>query len=239
MIDSIAANYRAEKTSTSSATSGKGSRAETLADRNAQLIALGAQLRRLAREHDCAIVVANQVSDRFVNPAASSLPVGGTPRSSAGAGQSSSSPAAGMMLPPSQVGFAPSGTSAPPPPQVLSLDHQLRWFSGWGDDPASLLGGLGADEGRGEKNPAMGLTWANQIDCRIAVLKEERLSSSEAGTAAEWAPRRWRRFMRCVFSSWAEPSGERDRGVEFEVWAGGVKAVSKKAAGTLEPVDKS
>ena len=191
-----------------------------LADRNAQLILLGAQLRKLAREHDCAIVVANQVSDRF-NPLPPPFPssVGGTQRSETA--YQSSSPAVG---PPSQVVPPSSALTVQPPPQVLSLDHQLRWFSGWGDDPAGLLVGIG--EGKGEKSPAMGLAWANQIDCRVAVLKEQRLGENEGG--AEWAPRRWGRFMRCVFSAWTPPTGEGDKGKEFEIWEGGVRALEKE-----------
>lgn len=32
--------------------------------------------------------------------------------------------------------------------------------------------------------------------------------------------------MRVVFAPWVAGCGEGDKGVEFEVWAGGVKAVS-------------
>ncbi|KAL9012621.1 MAG: hypothetical protein Q9180_009085, partial [Flavoplaca navasiana] len=67
IIDSIAANYRAERSSSS--TSGAA-----LGLRSTQLIQLGHQLRSLAREHNCAIVVSNQVADRFAPILSSSPP---------------------------------------------------------------------------------------------------------------------------------------------------------------------
>ena len=53
--------------------------------------------------------------------------------------------------------------------------------------------------------------------------------------SADWAPSRWRRWMRVVFAPWAAAAmdgvGERGRGrgrgVEFEIWAGGVRAVGE------------
>ncbi|KAG9746106.1 P-loop containing nucleoside triphosphate hydrolase protein, partial [Aureobasidium melanogenum] len=64
IIDSVAANFRAEfdRAGTNSS--------DALARRSLQLTQLGAHLRDLARSHNIAIVVANQVLDRF-GPAAS------------------------------------------------------------------------------------------------------------------------------------------------------------------------
>ena len=43
--------------------------------------------------------------------------------------------------------------------------------------------------------------------------------------SAEWTPRRWRRWAKVVFASWTPPVGEGGRGVEFEIWTGGLRAV--------------
>ncbi|KAL8677062.1 MAG: hypothetical protein Q9224_007226, partial [Gallowayella concinna] len=67
VIDSIAANYRAERSSASTAGAALGLR-------STQLVQLGHQLRSLAREYDCAVVVSNQVADRFTPIPTSSPP---------------------------------------------------------------------------------------------------------------------------------------------------------------------
>jgi DNA repair protein RAD57 len=60
VLDSVAANYRAEFEK-------KDARdgAASMAKRGAQLVELGALLRDIARTEHVAIVVANQVADRF------------------------------------------------------------------------------------------------------------------------------------------------------------------------------
>ena len=205
VLDSIAANYRAE--------SGSANTPSALASRSAQLVRLGALLRSLSRHHNCAIVVANQVADRFA-------PVSSTSRLSASvsAGIFSSSPASTAM-------------SSTPAPSVLSLDHQQRFFTGWGAESSTPSHNL--------KTPSLGLVWANQIACRIALVKERDYGSAGTGEGevavegiegAEWTSRRWRRWMRVVFAPWRKGTGEKDKGVEFEVWSGGVRAVIKTAA---------
>ncbi|KAK2071923.1 hypothetical protein P8C59_006308 [Phyllachora maydis] len=74
VIDSVAANYRAEfergAVSASSAPSRRGASSASshnMGERSADLVRLGMQLRELARKHDIAVVVANQVADRFGN----------------------------------------------------------------------------------------------------------------------------------------------------------------------------
>lgn len=47
--------------------------------------------------------------------------------------------------------------------------------------------------------------------------------------AAEWAPQRWRRWMRVVFAPWVEGTG--GKGVEFEIWGGGVRTVGTRSYG--------
>ena len=63
IIDSVAANYRAEFEARAGGTA-------MMARRSAELIRLGGLLRDLARTEDVAVVVANQVADRFM-PASS------------------------------------------------------------------------------------------------------------------------------------------------------------------------
>ena len=180
-----------------------------------QLVRLGALLRSLAREHDCAIVVANQVADRFA-------PLPATTRSSAATSglnnPLSSSPAS-----------TPSTTFTPP--AVLSLDHQQRFFTGWGSHPSSI------QENQSLKTPSLGLVWTNQISCRIALVKERAYEESKMiggkegndGVigGAEWSPGRWRRWMRIAFAPWVIGTEEQDMGVEFDIWGGGLRAVGQ------------
>ncbi|KAF6231343.1 hypothetical protein HO173_010486 [Letharia columbiana] len=206
ILDSIAANYRAERSSANTPFA--------LATRSAQLVRLGALLRSLSREHNCAVVVANQVADRFA-------PVSTTSRASASISVGnvfSSSPAS-------------TATTSVPAPSVLSLDHQQRFFTGWGAEPSTPSHNL--------KTPTLGLVWANQITCRIALVKERDYGSAGTGEGevavddiggAEWNSRRWRRWMRVVFAPWVKATGERERGVEFEIWSGGARVVNKAAA---------
>jgi DNA repair protein RAD57 len=159
-----------------------------MAERRARLAGLGAQLRRLAREMRVAVVVSNQVADRIA-PAAdlslSSMPAA-----------SSTAPATGGRRPQQQQQV-----------DALALDHQQRWFTGWGDAPPPA--------GSGEKTPALGLAWANQIAGRVALACESPDEVPAGGYRRRW--------MRVVFAKWA-PQTE-GRGVEFRVTAEGVEGV--------------
>ena len=213
VIDSIAANYRAER-------SGQHAPA-ALAERSGQLSRLGSQLQGLARRFNCAIVVSNQVADRFAPvPCASAL-------SAANANPATSSP----RLP-----------SSPPPQQQASsfnpliFDHQLRFFSGWGSDPQSTPYDL--------KSPALGLAWANQLACRLVLVKT---ASHEGGSRrppskgvskqerADWAPRHWRRWLNVAFAAWTDTTEGADEGVEFEIWAGGIRSMSATTTQYIKP----
>lgn len=212
IIDSIAANYRAE-----------GSSANTpfaLATRSAQLVRLGALLRALSREHNCAVIVANQVADRFATVSNASQPS----RSVSARNAFSSSPAS-------------TATSSTPAPSVLNLDHQQRFFTGWGAEPLTPSYSL--------KTPSLGLVWANQIACRVALVKGSHYGSAQAGESgvavkgiegAEWNSQSWRRWMRIVFAPWVKGTGEKETGVEFEIWSGGVRAVSKAVAQSQDAI---
>ncbi|KAL9129256.1 MAG: hypothetical protein Q9217_002236 [Psora testacea] len=232
VIDSIAANYRAEK--------GSGENAAALASRSAQLIKLGALLQNLAREHKCAIVVANQVGDRFSS--FPTYPATGMGRRPPGINSMQQRPNhfSSLPTPAATPGAKNNAAATAPLSPVLSLDHQQRFFTGWGDSPYP-------HDSENLKTPTLGLTWANQIACRIALVKVPAFTRSFGGpsregavvgsraaeeasleSGGEWAPRRWRRWMRMVYAPWAEPTEEGQKGVEFEVWAGGVRAINAR-----------
>ncbi len=193
-----------------------------LANRAAQLAKLGKFLRDLAKEENIAVVVANQVSDRFEQLDAtvrhdhyrSSSPM------------LSSSPA-----PPSTRGALPSSAGHPDAStreSTLSLDFQQRFFTGWGDE-------MHGTSSEGLKTPALGLGWTNQIACRIALKMEAWRASASAddGTISSyqggniWKDRKKRRFLRVVFAPWTPATKEP---VEYEIRPAGVAACNAEDA---------
>jgi DNA repair protein RAD57 len=92
-------------------------------------------------------------------------------------------------------------------PDPLSLDHQMCWFTGWGDHRNDLSN---------LKTPSLGLVWTNQISARIALTKAAR-SNREGKT---------RRWFRLVFAPWAAPT--RERGIEYEITTAGIKVITKE-----------
>ena len=230
IMDSVAANYRAEfERGNSSA-----ARGSNMATRGNDLVRLGHRLRELARKHNLAVVVANQVADRFSSP---SIPRGShlMARMSQGSPLASRSKARAAPLPAaeptsSMAEMVRSSMPEPPPeeppaPPALLLDHQQRWFSGWGDDPY-------ADYAL--KTPSLGLVWSTQIACRIALYKRPVYGRSrhveDEDTGAPIL-KSWRRWMKVVFAPHVPPSSQGiGRGPEFEVTMGGIRAVEKKKA---------
>lgn len=114
---------------------------------------------------------------------------------------------------------------------LMTLDHQQRWFTGWGDDPH-------APHAAGLKTPSLGLVWTTQIACRVALIKkpvygrQALVGGSNIGEdgdgdeSGEKALSRWRRWMKVVFAPYVGPSGMGTLGaVEFEIGAGGIRAV--------------
>ncbi|KAL1969344.1 hypothetical protein VTN77DRAFT_9537 [Rasamsonia byssochlamydoides] len=178
VIDSIAANYRAEHESNS---------VFGLSTRSRELARLGQMLRNLAAKEDIAVVVANQVSDRF-----DSLDGQARFRSSQTLTTAMRERESGARspLPRSRVDGGntetiPSSSPAPSSPYVedesfdgayiighpvrnetLSLAHQQRFFTGWGDAPE-------LEFAESQKTPALGFVWSTQIACRIALKKED------------------------------------------------------------------
>jgi DNA repair protein RAD57 len=152
-----------------------------MAERRPQLVQIGAFLRNLAQSANIAIVVANQIADRF-------------------------SPNQQQPLTASHPPLTATQGMTPDP---LTLDHQQRWFTGWGDLPTHTPGHLDL------KTPSLGLVWTNQISARIALVKE-------ANAVGEGKKRRW---MRVVFSPWA--ASDAGRGIEYDISAGGLTTVLK------------
>ncbi|KAH6695163.1 DNA repair protein RAD57 [Plectosphaerella plurivora] len=237
ILDSVAANYRAEF----ERAAGKN-RGSNMASRSNDLTRLGAHLRHLAKKYNLAVVVANQVTDRFLSAPDSSRM--GPPRSSfAGGGLTQESPLArrSKALPPGALdGLEPPSSMAdhfrssmpeppgfddrfPPAPPVLALDHQQRWFTGWGDDP---FGDYGL------KTPALGLVWCTQIACRITLFKKpvyEMQPNDDPEDSGLPTLSKWRRWMKVVFAPHVQETGQGlDGAVEFAVTTGGLKAVGEK-----------
>lgn len=199
VIDSITANYRAEvERGSGSSSNGKRAWPSAMAARAASLQSTGHLLRTLARRHNLAVVVANQVSDRFerTQHPSQSLAVDG--------------------LPPGSM-RSDDGQPADP---ALTLDHQQRFFTGWGDVPYSQVG---------LKTPSLGLVWANQLDCRIALLRAPRSGPGKRSGFGDVQKSTWRRWMKVVFSSWA-PDALGEPGVEFEICTEGVIGVQERVA---------
>ncbi|KAI1780469.1 DNA repair protein RAD57 [Hypoxylon cercidicola] len=250
VVDSVAANYRVEF----ERGSGGGS-ANNLAARGHELARLGRLLHELARRHDLAVVVANQVADRFA--AKSGAPPVPRPPSYSLPRVSQESPLASRgrytlpLDPPSsssnsnttELLLRSSMPEPPPPPEeapapaALLLDHQQRWFTGWGDD-ARGAGGEQPDL----KTPSLGLVWTTQVAARVALLKrpaygprrevvldEEEEEEEEGRPNTTAALRNWRRWMKVVFAPHVAGAGPGlDGAVEFEVTMGGLRAVDTK-----------
>lgn len=254
IIDSVAANYRAEFERQQGFSHGSN-----MAARSAELIKLGALLRDLARRHNIAVVVANQVADRFA-----SSPIHHHHRPSAitrnTAAHLESPLASRSNMPPSSSSAIPPHLSSTPTssmpfsfppdpydddqqqqqqqasPPALALDHQQRWFTGWGDDPRSSAS---------LKTPSLGLVWSTQISCRVALYKRPvygRPTRIAAPVSADdvddddvdvRAPtlKTWRRWMKVVFAPHVAASGQGiENATEYEVTMTGLRSVKRDKA---------
>lgn len=100
---------------------------------------------------------------------------------------------------------------------VMALDHQARWFTGWGEDE-DMWDDLGT-----KKTPALGLVWANCIGARIALLKGYHRTKLGSNTEEGGADAGWRRGMKVVYAPWAEGS----RYCEYVIDGDGVKGVEE------------
>jgi DNA repair protein RAD57 len=225
ILDSVAANYRAEFEK-----QGARNGAASMAKRGTQLVQLGALLRELARTEGVTVVVANQVADRFAKApsAASSNAVSRTTSTnSQGNVRTSSTNSQGndLELTPQTASQLDEGLLLSADP--LSLDHQQRWFTGWGDSQYEQL--------HVQKTPSLGLVWTNQLACRIALKKQPVFASRPlihtVNGQDQWNDEenhisKWRRWFTVVFAPWAPPS--EGRGVEFEIQKSGIRHVVKE-----------
>ncbi|KAF2736879.1 DNA repair protein-like protein RAD57 [Polyplosphaeria fusca] len=218
VLDSVAANYRAEFEKR-----GPRDGAASMAKRGTQLMQLGALLRDLARTEGISIVVANQVADRFTNPPPSASVSNAVSRSTSANSQGVEPEGIQQVTPIASQGEETLVLS----PDPLALDHQQRWFTGWGDNRF--------DSPQTLKTPSLGLVWTNQIACRIALIKEPVFADRRnMGTANGQDPSteedhhisKWKRWFKVVFAPWT-PSSD-DRGIEFEVRKKGIHHVSKE-----------
>lgn len=253
VLDSVAANYRAEYER-------GGSLGSNMAARSADLIRMGQLLHDLARRHNLAVVVANQVMDRipsshsgsnngiFAIKSSVATPRSPPPNAAAAPGPSAAhtqmlqdSPLASRSRGPWQPppGAEPTSSLAdmvgvrssmpepppedPPAPASLLLDHQNRWVTGWGDDPY-------ADPNH-FKTPTLGLVWSTQIAARVALFKRPvygRKDIVEDEETGGIVLRNWRRWMKVVFAPHVPGTGQGLEGaVEFEVTTGGLKSIDK------------
>ncbi|CZT42270.1 related to RAD57 protein [Rhynchosporium secalis] len=236
ILDSVAANYRAEFERPGGATTGQvQTSGANMAQRSSELVKLGHLLRELAREHNIAIVVANQVADRFSGSGGASSPIlrrstqsSPLARRSAPGGAMPDSSLGPMSSLPIPMGTDVSNTPFRSTMDPMSLDHQQRWFTGWGDDPHPSHLAL-----KNLKTPSLGLIWTTQISCRIALIKKPiygpGLVADEENDKGEPVLKRWRRWMKVVFAPHAAESGPSVRdAVEFEIRGEGLVAVKKK-----------
>ncbi|KAL7897871.1 P-loop containing nucleoside triphosphate hydrolase protein [Trichoderma sp. SZMC 28014] len=233
IIDSVAANYRAEFER-------QGSHGSNMATRSAELTRLGALLRDLARRHNIAIVVANQVADRFASATPSTIGRSLAMRGNLSPSHQESPLASRSMPPPSTIpnlsstpsssvpfSFFPDDEPATSP--ALALDHQQRWFTGWGDDPRSSSS---------LKTPSLGLVWSTQISCRVALYKRPvygrptriaaPITADDYDDAMSPTLKTWRRWMKVVFAPHVAASGQGiENATEYEVTMEGLKSVRK------------
>ncbi|KAK7185398.1 DNA repair protein RAD57 [Paraphaeosphaeria sporulosa] len=221
VLDSVAANYRAEFEKP-----GGRDGAASMAKRGTQLVQLGALLRGLARTEGIAVVVANQVADRFTRPAniVSNPPSRTSSQNHAGNDRQNTPQSLANQRSHSIPASQEDRIVLSPDP--LALDHQQCWFTGWGD--------IRADPSHTLKTPSLGIIWTNQIACRIALNKRPVISSrpwvisrdpQDIGNEDDTHISRWRRWFKVVFAPWAPPS--EGRGVEYEVASRGIRHVEK------------
>jgi DNA repair protein RAD57 len=208
-----------------------------MAQRSSELVKLGQLLRDIVREENIAVVVANQVADRFsggggnspiFNRGTQSSPL--ARRSGGGMPSSSMAPPMSSMSAAAELGLA--NPNSPPfsatTSDSMSLDHQQRWFTGWGDDPNPSHLTI-----KNLKTPSLGLIWTTQIACRIALIKRPVYGpgrvADEENERGEPVLTKWRRWMKVVFAPHAGPSGLGLEGaVEFEIKGEGIHSIRRK-----------
>ncbi|KAK5045023.1 hypothetical protein LTR84_010171 [Exophiala bonariae] len=193
VLDSVAANFRAEHGNYTPA---------ALRERASELRQLGKMLRQVAVQSNAVVIVTNQVSDRFDHASAKSTSFLLRSQSSA----ISSSPAV-----PGSEAAAVSQLRT----ETQSLVHQQRFFTGWG--------GRNDTSNESLKNPALGLTWANQISARVALKLESERQSYTGGNI--WKDQKKKRSLAVVFAPWTRATNSP---IEYEITTQGVVSLSEK-----------
>lgn len=249
ILDSVAANYRAEFERP-----GANRNGANMAKRSAELAKLGALLRSYAQTHNIAVVVSNQVSDRFMStPFQPSHYISQTPPHPAADNSSPSkhvmgssplahrsmAPPPPSSIPPSSLSAAaelglahPMSASATSHPNPMTLDHQQRWFTGWGDDADRFSYNSPDFQMLPQKTPSLGLVWTSQISARIALIKTpvysfgKLIGDQDEVDRGEAVLKNWRRYCKVVFGAWCKPSGTGIEGaVEFEIGKSGISSI--------------
>ena len=218
IIDSLTGNYREEFSNS------EYSFKQNMIRRAKAMRKMGALLREYARA-GVAVVVVNQVSDRFRKDR---LAMSGTPRSFA----LSSTPHVSSETPKANTTRAimASRHAQTQPTQASSnkmLDDdramkialQEQYFSGWGDDPL--------DQEK-LKNPWGGIAWTKQLSCRIALIKKLDRVANDG---------RFRRWAKVVFCPWAPSSGPgvRSGAVEYKITPSGLQGIETDLSQPLTP----
>jgi len=238
ILDSVAANYRAEFERPGTGRAVGQNSAANMAQRSSELVKLGQLLRDICREENIAIVVANQVADRFSAGGGSSpgliRAIQSSPIAHRDGGIPSSSIMPLMSSMPATAEASESASFLASTPDSMSLDHQQRWFTGWGDDPSPSH--LAA---KSLKTPSLGLIWTTQIACRIALIKRPVYGpgrmADEENERGEPVSTKWRRWMKVVFAPHAKPSGPGlEDAVEYEIKGEGVRSVKDKGHNSLD-----
>lgn len=219
VIDSVAANFRAEFETSKTKKS-----VEALALRSMQLAKLGHLLRHIATSNNVAIVVANQVLDRFA-PAAilpDQMPTLSQRSVNTQLDDRSNPSQRSTPHPRDRTLTAPHVEPLPAQLQedttlnidgLLALDHQQRFCSGWGDDPSVF---------KDLKAPSLGLTWTLQVGARIALLKEPILKPQDYLLGPGMDIIGWRRWIKVAYAKeCADHNGV--KGTPFEIWEGGIR----------------
>lgn len=230
VIDSIAANYRAEFDRGDG--NGKKKSAQAFAERSKQLTQLGTHLRELALKHNIAIVTANQVLDRFT-AAARAYDYNSQPASQAVSHRSDSGNArqttaisgleersmSKVVLDKASQEHDRSNLSNL---DLLNFDHQQRFFTGWGDLPP-VFPYAHMYHATNLKTPSLGLAWTNQLSARLVLLKEPIYKTQDylLGPGSDIAG--WRRTVKVAYGQWCSDSNGAE-GIMFEIWSGGIRA---------------
>lgn len=218
IIDSLTGNYREEFSNP------EYSFKQNMIRRAKAMRKMGALLREYARA-GVAVVVVNQVSDRFRRDG---LAMSGTPPSFALSSTQhilSEAPKANTTraimanrLAQTQPTQAPSGTVLDDE-RYMKIALQEQYFSGWGDDPLDQ---------ENLKNPWGGIAWTKQLSCRIALIKKlDRVANDGS----------FRRWVKVVFCPWAPRSrpGIRHGAVEYKITPSGLQGIEADLSQPLTP----